>query len=273
MVKVPIKGSEFYFDGFLLKDLSIIHHQVLKNNNLFVCIVDGKPGTGKSTMTAQCAAYLDPHFDLSNECFNTGQFEKALSEATPGTAIILDESFDSMNRRRSQSVENMRILSLLQTLRCKQLFIFLVVPSVYDLDKTVLLGLATMFIHCYRPGGAFGQRGFFGLYDDISLKNLWLYCRQGLRYSLKVARPQYKGRFTKKFPMDYDAYDSKKRQSVLSMQEKKKSESVQAQRQQRDKAILELRSRGMKVNEVATLLGVHRNTILSAKKVLEQEDE
>lgn len=251
MVIVRSGDFEVYLDGYLHKDLDFIKDKVLNHNNLFLAIIDGRTGTGKSTLGAQMAKQLDPNFSLDKECFNAEQFATALKGAQVGDCIVLDESFSTANKRKTQSSGNMEILSMLQMMRVKRCFIIVILPCVFDLDKNLLLNLCDMFIHCYRQE-EFGPRGFFSCYDRIGLKKLWLYCRQSLTYSLKVSKPIYRGKFVAKFPLDYGKYEDKKVAAIEEQSKKKLSENKKYLIQ-RDKAIVKL-SQHIPAKEIAELL-------------------
>jgi len=245
-----------YIDGFLKADMDYVKERVIKHNDMFVCVVDGRVGSGKSTMIAQTAYYLNQNTTVEkHECFTVEQFNTALKTAKVGDVIILDEGFEIINKRRTRSMDNMKVLSLLQMMRTKRVFIFLILPSVYDLDKNVLLNLADLFIHTFRQK-QFGRRGFFSVYDRVGLKKLWLWCKDSLSYSLKYSKPIYKGRFSKKFPLDYEAYEKKKMKAIEDIKENELSTSKEA----RNKLIVAL-SETKTTKELSELVGLKQRQI------------
>ena len=263
---VQVLDKEMYLDGYLKADMDFVKKQVLTNNNLFICLVDGRPGTGKSTLVSQLAFYLNPNFNLDDETFTIEQFEERLKRTKEGDVVILDEGFE-FNKRRSQSMVNMRLLALLQTMRLKKIFIFIIVPFLYDLDKNVILGLSDMFIHCWRE--PFGKRGQFSCYDRLGEKLLWLYCRQTYSYSLRVTRPIYRGRFVQFFPLDYGKYEDKKVSSLVKLREDEEPHAKYLE--EKKQIVINLRNKGMPVSEIIEVTGMKKTAIYEYLKEVKHD--
>lgn len=212
MVVVEVNGQNFFMDRFIKNIFDYVKPKVLHNKDFFLVLVDGRPGSGKSTGVGQFAWYLsDGNLTLDNCVFTIAELKERIENANKGDVVWLDEGFE-LNRRTTQSAANMEMLNILNKARAKQIFIFICLPSVYDLDKNVILGLAHLFIHFYREGD-FGRRGLFKVYDRHSLKKLWLNCRADLIYSNKFAIPNFFARTTKWFPFDEKEYEKKKFES------------------------------------------------------------
>jgi len=259
---VNILEKSYYLDDFVKPNLDYIKDRVLNHKNMAIMIVDGRPGTGKSTLVAQYAYYItDGKFNNTFETFTLEQFSDALTNAQKGDAIVLDEAFNILNRRKALSNANMKVLSLLQQMREKQVFIFIVLPFVYDLDKNIILGLADLFIHCYRK--PFGPRGQFRCYDQIQLKKLWLYCRQSYSYLDKYAKPNFKGWFRNSFPIDEPEYRKKKLESLKVLVEEDAVDNKYIE--QRNKLIIELKKH-IPVVKIAEILKLNKDTIYEALK-------
>lgn len=270
---VVIKYSDkksLYIDGFLKKNYDFVKDRVLTHKDLFICLIDGRSGTGKSTIASQSAYYFDNTATVKKtETFSLTQFEERCKGVKKGESIILDEAFE-LNKRKTQSLANMKILRLLQQIREKQCFIFIVLPFVYDLDKNVILGLSDLFIHCYRKD--FGRRGQYSVYDRHKLKKLWLHCRQTYSYSLKVAKPNFRGRFTQQFMTNYKAYVEKKNKTLEEAE--KKEESKNKYVIQRNKLIYAMRKKGIPVKDICKGVGLKQRivyTILEQEKTTEKE--
>lgn len=213
MVIVKVKDKEFYMDGYMKENLDFVKSRIQKRNEMFICILDGRVGSGKSTLADQYAYYCsDGNFDLKDKAFTVDDFDTILTNKIKGEAhnnVILDEAFE-INKRKTTSMANMKILKKLQRIRSKNLYIWIVLPCLYDLDKNVILQLTNMFVHCYTDYD-YGPKGRFASYSRKSLKNLWLKCRDTLSYYPWVSMPNFRGRFTKAFPSgDYNTYEKRK---------------------------------------------------------------
>ncbi len=254
-----------YLDGFLKADYDFIRDRVLNHNDFFLLIIDGKPGTGKSTLGVQSSCYLNQKTTIKSIAFDLEQFEESLVKAKEGGVVLLDESFE-LNVRSSQSRANMRILSLLQQMREKKVFIILIIPCVYDLDKNVILSLCDLFIHTYRE--PFGRRGNYNIYDSEGLKKLWLFARQGRHYSYKITRPIYKGRFSKVFPLDYKAYRKKKISTLESFRKRETriSGDHYSRNEERNKIIKKLYDKGTTAEDIGNLVNLTKPAIYKILK-------
>lgn len=260
MVVVDVKGFQFYMDGKVKSNLDYVKDRVLNYNNMMVCIIDGRPGAGKSTLAAQAAYYCtDGNLSIEDETFTIDQTTSMLKKQTPGKAVIIDEAFDQMNKRTANTTMNMLTISLLQRMRSKRIFIFIVLPYIYDLDKNVILGLCDTFIHCYRR--PFGPRGQYKVYDEDRLRRLYLVCRQTYNYPDKVSQPNFYGKFSKKFPLDYNEYENKKEKSLLSMIQTKENIVRTKYHKQRNELIMLAHNLGKTAKEIANIIGVTERTI------------
>src|SRR3990167_8140281 len=259
MVIVNLSGREFYMNETMKPNLDFIQKKLLGHNNMSVIIVDGRIGTGKSTVTAQYAYYLsNGTFNNDFENFNTEQFNEVLRNSGKGDAVVLDEAFDVLNKRRTQTTSNMLILSLLQQMRIKHVFIFIVLPSVFDLDKNLVLNLADMLIHCYRK--PYGARGQYKCYSQKQLKRLWINGRNTYSYSSKYAEPNFIGNFTSFFPFDYNEYERKKLESIRKMIVTEKADSKYLV--QRNKYIKYLYNiLHIPVKEIAEVISIGERTV------------
>lgn len=248
MVVVKIKDKQFYIDGYTKKNLDFVKERLSKRNETHVGIIDGRIGTGKSTLVDQLAYYCsDGNFTLKDKAFTVKDFSDILQKKEKGEAannVVLDEAFE-LNRRRSNSFANMKILKQLQRIRSKNLWIWIVLPSVYDLDKNIILNLASAFFHCYTDYD-FGEKGRYMAYNRHQLKRLWLYCRDSLSYYDKYAKASYWARFTSKFlSSDYDEYE-KVKNAILDESDKEPVEKTTKTKLGRDALIKFLVESGFK---------------------------
>jgi len=202
MVKVTSGNHCFYLDGYLKSNLDGLKENAKKDYDAFV-VVDGREGFGKSTLAMQCAKYLDPTFNLSRVVFNTEQFKEAVESAKKYQAIVFDEAFASLNSRQTISKINRTLVGMFTEMRFRNLFVFLCLPSIFDLDKYPAMFRSQGLIHVYK-------RARFGGYNYDGKKNLYINGKKF--YSYYKPSPDFFGVFTKAFPLDegHDKYNKKK---------------------------------------------------------------
>jgi hypothetical protein len=256
MVVVTVNNNSFYLHPELKNNLDFTYPKVMSGKYKFIGIVDGRSGYGKTTLVSQFAYYLSKGtLTLDDFCFNKKQALDRIKNSKPGTNVIIDEAFSVANKRTSRGQENMDFLSDLQKMRIKRIFLWIILPSLYDLDKNIILSFTDLFLHVY--GKPFGEKGNFAAYDIEGIKNLYLYCRQTLDYKKQFARPNFYGNFTSFFPLDPNEYD-KKKESSKSYEENIKPTKYMLQR---DSLIMEMKKLGISVDDIASKIGMKQDGV------------
>jgi hypothetical protein len=216
MVKV-FEGTEetYSMDGYLHKNLGIAK-KIIKNDFDMVIVVDGPEGSGKSVMTQQMAYFCDPTLNLDRIVFTPSTLRKAIVESEPYQAVIYDEAYTGLSSRASMSLINRTIVSMLAEIRQKNLFVFVVMPCFFDLDKYVALWRSRALVHVYL--GKNFERGFFAFYNIDNKKSLYMNGKKF--YSYSKPRPNFIGRFVNHYTVDEMEYKKKKRNSLIAREKK-----------------------------------------------------
>jgi len=138
-------------DKIIRQELDKVRIAVLKKDRDWHSVIDGEEGVGKSVFAQQVALYLDPNFTLDNIIFTADQFLKKIKDPNtkPGTAIVLDEAFNAANARASMSEVNRSMAGVATEMRQKNLFILIVLPSFFDLDRYFALWRCKCLFHLY----------------------------------------------------------------------------------------------------------------------------
>jgi hypothetical protein len=209
MVKVDCNGCEIYLDGYMKENLDFLKKKVkLKWDGVSLWV--GDEGDGKTTMALQAALYLDPNLCLENITFNPEDFEEAVNRAAPFTSIVWDEADALGGHWANVMVQAMK--RLMKRIRSKQLYIFLVTPTMFDLGKYFVIHRTQVLIHIYSTGL---ERGKFRMFVGDKKRNLYFYGYK--MWNMKAERPNFIGSFTnlpKNFPIDMRAYEVKKDEST-----------------------------------------------------------
>jgi hypothetical protein len=210
MVKINDGKVELYLDGFMRQNLDIAKERVRKNFDM-VTIYFGLEGSGKTTKALQDAYYLDSTINIDRVVFNPGQFERAVDIATPEQAIIWDEADDLGGHWASRIIRTMK--RLFKRIRKKRLFIFLVTPTIFDLNKYFVIHRTLFLCKIYAKGT---ERGNFAFYAGDAKRLLYM-----LGYKMwddNAAYPDFRGQFTDlpdNFPIDLVEYEVKKDKATL----------------------------------------------------------
>lgn len=227
MVKVTVNGQEYYMDGYLKENLDTGKTVIKKDwDMLFAC--DGNEGSGKSVFVMQIAKYCDPSFDIDRVVFTPGEFRKAIIAAEKYQAIVYDEAYTGLSSRATMSLINRTLISMLAEIRQRNLFVFVVMPCFFDLDKYVALWRSRGLFHVYT--GKKFERGYFAFYNIDKKKDLYINGKKF--YSYSKPKPNFIGRFTNHYVVDEAAYRKKKRDSLTDREAKSQDKEVQKEIQE-----------------------------------------
>ena len=150
-IKLLMEKEGLWIAPIFASELNKVKKRVLTKDRDFVVVIDGEEGVGKSVLAQQIAAYLDPDFNLDKIVFNSDDFLKIIKDpkTKPGSCVLLDEAFNAANNRASLTEVNRSMIGVATEMRQKNLFVILVLPSFFDLDKYFALWRCRALIHVY----------------------------------------------------------------------------------------------------------------------------
>lgn len=212
--------------------LDIAIGRVKKKNWDYVCAVCGLPGSGKSTFARVCAKYCDPTFGLDKIAFTAEEFVQITNSCAEFSAVVLDESFASLNSRTTMTPDFLKVINHLQIIRQKHLFIYLCLPNFFDLAKNIAI-FRTSHLFVTYPDEE-GNRGRFLAFDRDAKRKLFV---KGMKFmDYNCIKANFIGDFwMNKQIVDEDAYEQMK-VNHLREQEKKEDKKI-ASKYDRDDAI------------------------------------
>ena len=195
-------------------------------------MVVGYSGVGKSHTVQFFAKYLCPWFDESYYCFSFQEFFDKCTTCPEHSVVILDECFESMNTKAGISKEFHKVVSFLQVIRQRHLYIFLLLPNFFDLNKSIALYNTSLLFVCYEDGD---KRGFYVVFDRIRKKNLFINGHKMQDYSVEF--PNIRGRVNSECIINWEKYEKRKKEHLL--QQLKEEEEIKKARPsiERDKLL------------------------------------
>ena len=247
MASIEIKDPRFekpityFMEDWLKKrfDQKVIPDLEKKDKDCIIAI-DGGEGTGKSWLAMQLGKYVDPSLDLSRIVFTPDEFREAVYRADKRQCIIYDEAFTGFSSRSSLSNINRTLVSLMMQVRQKNLFIIIVLPTVFLLDKYIALFRTRVLIHVYENKG---RRGFFRIYSKKKKAELVL--SKGAKTYSYLIRSKKKGRFYGVFALGFQKEEEDYRNKKLKSLESSESAPMESKavkfRDQRDITIYIIR--------------------------------
>lgn len=237
------KVIEYFMEPRLKNNLDETVKGVLakKDKDCFL-VFDGAEGSGKSTLALQVGKYVDPSLDLSRIVFDAESFREAVLKAKKNQCIIFDEAFNGLSSRASLSAMNKVLVGLMMQMRQKNLFVIMVLPTFFLLERYAAIFRSKALIHVYESGG---NRGYFRVYNKKLKKLLYLIGKKDYSYNNKQVRTKFYGRFYGKFALGdekvEDKYRKKKMDALESTSKDPMSSGQIKYKEQRDLFIYLLR--------------------------------
>ena len=220
------KKITFYMDDKLHRQIQRkVKPKIERKDNDWVWVVDGAEGCGKSVFSMQIAKVLDPDFDLSQVCMSPTEFTQAVIKARKGQCVIFDEAFTGLSSRASLTEINKMLVGLMMEMRQKNLFVIIVMPTFFMLDKYVALFRARGLFHLYFKDG---RRGRWIYFNNRKKKLLYLLGKKLFSYS--KPKSSFRGRFYDQYIIDEEGYRAKKREALVKKSRSTKAETYKLQR-------------------------------------------
>jgi len=186
----------------------------------YVLLIDGYEGSGKSTLAQQMGKCVDPTLDLSRICMTADEFKQAILSAKKGQCVIYDEAVTGMTAGDSISRVGKLLKSLMMQMRQNNLFVIIILPSVFEFNKYSVLSRARSFFHVYENKG---RIGYWVGYNRKDLRKLYLKGKKNYIYTVKS---RFIGRFYGKYAVNEEAYRSKKKKALDLIDDEDKKGSI-----------------------------------------------
>lgn len=242
---------EFYMNVLLHKELTEVKRVVTTSDFDYVSLFCGLPGMGKSNLAQSVAKFLDPNFTVDNICMTAEDFVAKTTTCPKHSAIILDESFASLNSRVATSKDFLKILNHLQIIRQRNLFVLLCLPNFFDLGKAISIYRSMHLFVVY--GAEFGKRGEFAAFGRDKKRNLYI---KGLKFmNYQCVSPNFRGKFYKQKAIDDDLYDNKKLEHLREQNKALSTEKITKDKGILMKMVQFMKNEGKSCEELAKLTG------------------
>lgn len=198
-----------FIDDIVAAQIPDIREGVLKKDKDKHIVIDGREGSGKSALGMQLAKALDPDFNIEKIAFNGEQFMRLVKDPRrkKGDCIVLDEAFNAASSRASLSEINRAMVGVATEMRQLNLFIIIILPTFFDLDRYFALWRCDTLFHVYLNKE--GNRGQYTIFPFDSKLNLYVEGKKTYNYNA-VKSPYPPCRFTKAWVVDEVEYRERK---------------------------------------------------------------
>ncbi len=194
-------------------------NQVMKHDWDRVYIIDGSEGSGKSLLGLQLGSYLDPTLNLERVVFSGNQFSQAIKQADKNQCIIFDEAFNGLDSGGAATKMNKLLVKNLMECRQKNLFIIIILPTIFLLNKYAAIFRSKCLFHVFVSKK--GARGNYKVYNTKNKKLLYIMGKKLYSYSKPHIFKTFN--FRGKYPVNEEEYRKKK---LVSLEEEFEQEKL-----------------------------------------------
>jgi hypothetical protein len=211
-------GNSNRLPGYMInrqvgEDLLKCRKEIKKDWDMFF-VIDGEEGTGKSVLAQQLAFFCDRTLTIDRVVFRASEFKEAVLKAKKREVIIWDEAYGGMASRKAMSAVNHMLIDLMAEIRQRNLFVFMVLPSFFELDKYAAIHRSRTLFHVYHNKF---RRGFYHVYKKSQKQKMYLFGKKNYNYKI-VKKPGIRcARFADFYTVDREAYKKKKTESLRAM--------------------------------------------------------
>ncbi len=201
--------NDYYIAPEIKKQLDNSKEIVINADQDRLFIITGREGSGKSWLAMQLAAHLDPTLTIDDVCFTAEAFGKRIKSVKKFKAVIFDESFQGLSSKGALSKENKKLIQILIECRQRNLFLFIVLPSIFILDRYIALFRSHVLFNTQIYKKDYKKR-YYKAYNFNNKHKLYILGQKYLSYSKPNIWKKF--RFFGKLPVtiDKEVYDKKK---------------------------------------------------------------
>lgn len=185
----------YHIDKKLFFLLDRIKTYISKNDKDYVLLVDGYEGSGKTTFAIQLGKYVDPTLNLNRVCMTPEEFKEAIITAKKGQCVIYDEAVTGLTAGAAITKIGKLLKSLMMQMRQQNLFVIVLLPTIFELNKYAVLSRARFTFHIYE------SKGRMGYWVGLNRKDTRITYLKGKRTHTYTVRSRYNGRFYGKFAL------------------------------------------------------------------------
>lgn len=243
-----------------------------KRNNDVVVIVEGKEGSGKSSLAGNIMRYVtgdkfNPEVQMIGA--NYDEALEKIDNCKEKDAIMFDEGnafFMSTETMKREQRDLHKVFSIFRQLN---LFVVICLPSFFRLGTYFALDRSHMVLRTYIKNG---ERGYFAYYGE-KLKNNYYRKGRADGHNVNIVQPKFRARFTQCITLENPEYKEFKLKTL-----KKELAKAKQQAPKKHKSTTEIKSEliddAIKRNPdytntaIAEILGVSEGTIRRRKKLI-----
>lgn len=134
-------------------------------------IIDGKRRTGKSTLEKTIAYLIDPNITIKNFVAGLEDAPEAIEMANDDSVLCFDESSLNFASKDAMKKAQNQLLKIIDVVGQKRLTIIFVLPSFFELNRSIAVTHSLFLIHVYTDEKL--NRGRFAYFGTQNKKKLY----------------------------------------------------------------------------------------------------
>ena len=275
LVMVMVNKKEFYMEDFLKQKLDRLKEIVYKKNWDGVFIIDGNERVGKSTLGICCAYYLSNRkFSVKNICVDTNDAVKKIETSPDKSVLLVDEGSLIFNSKDAMRKEQKKLIKILNVVGQKNMIFIIVLPSIFDLNKSIAIRRSKFLLHCYTDNKL--QRGRFVYFGEDAKKVLYSVGKKNYdSYQYPKRHTNELGRFTNFNPLGQEYLDAKRKTLYSALHEDERTTHSKIKTEKMTTIIRNIEAYSFPFRFTqemkAKMLGITRQTYHVYKKLLSKE--
>jgi len=204
-------GKHFHMDNKLYDNLLRIREIVMKKDFDWVTLIVGLERSGKSTIASQLAyVCADGEFEQEDICLTFAEFQNRvryhIDKNNKGRSVIFDETMGVADTRSFNNIYSKQLRRLLAECGQANLFLFILLPSFFDLDRPIALHRANTLVRVeVNPQN--WDRGRWYLYNRKKKNKMYLENKKTYQYR---GKPNMHGKYPNFYCMEEIAYRKRK---------------------------------------------------------------
>ncbi len=103
----------------------------------YVIVIDGREGSGKSSLALHIKAIYDGKYSLDHVLFDAEELLDVMQNAPKRSCVVMDEAIVSLYKRDSLKEFQTLLVKAFAIVRARELFFILVLPNFWDLDQAL----------------------------------------------------------------------------------------------------------------------------------------
>lgn len=212
-----VTDKEYHMEG---KQIKIFDKMIKRQKKKFdhLIIYDGDEGIGKTTKAVADAYYLaqmtGKNFTVENVFFDLDKMMKFAAENEQQVILWDEAALGALSDDHHNKMQK-KLIQILMVARKKGHFWLFCIPKFFKLRDYIVLDRSIGLVHVYSPDDE--HRGCFAYFGKVKKNNLYHFIKKNKYRDYK--RYDFLGRFvdvTNKDLIDWDAYEKKKDEAILS---------------------------------------------------------